>query len=119
MPSGSAPEMSRSGETITAIRPAPASFAAAIGHETSARPQTGCRTLGMAESIRVPCPAAMIRTVGALTGAIVLAGGWRGQAGLTKRNPAARISSSRSLTYARTHLRIALSLTPYLRPTAQ
>ncbi len=51
---GSAPEMSRSGETITAIRPAPASFAAAIGQTTIALPQTGCRTLGTADFIRVP-----------------------------------------------------------------
>jgi hypothetical protein len=60
--------MSRSGEVITAIRPAPASWAARIGHDTSARPQIGCRTFGMADRIRVPWPAAMIRTVGALTG---------------------------------------------------
>ena len=40
-PSARAPEMSRSGETITPIRPAPASFAASIGHATSARPQIG------------------------------------------------------------------------------
>ena len=38
--------MSRSGEVITAIRPAPASRAAMIGHDTSARPQTGCSTFG-------------------------------------------------------------------------
>ncbi len=65
--------MSRSGETITAIRPAPASRAAAIGQATSARPQTGCSTFGTADFIRVPCPAAMIRTVAALTARIVLA----------------------------------------------
>jgi hypothetical protein len=65
--------MSRSGEVTTATRPAPASRAAMIGQETSARPQIGCRTLGIAERIRVPWPAAMIRTVGALTAAIVLA----------------------------------------------
>ena len=41
IPSGNAPEMSRSGETITAIRPAPASRAASIGQATRARPQTG------------------------------------------------------------------------------
>ena len=40
-PSGNAPEMSRSGETITAIRPAPAWRAASIGQETRARPQIG------------------------------------------------------------------------------
>ncbi len=52
--SGSAPEMSRSGEVITAILPAPASRAARIGHDTSARPQTGWRTFGIADRIRVP-----------------------------------------------------------------
>ena len=55
---------SRSGETITATRPAPASRAASTGQATIGRPQTGCRTLGSEERMRVPSPAAMIRTVG-------------------------------------------------------
>ena len=54
VPSGRASEMSRSGETITQTRPAPASCAASIGQATIGRPQTSCRTLGTDECIRVP-----------------------------------------------------------------
>jgi hypothetical protein len=46
-------------------RPAPASRAAMIGQATIGRPQTGWRTLGTDECIRVPWPAAMISAVGA------------------------------------------------------
>jgi hypothetical protein len=60
--------MSRSGDTITAIRPAPASRAAMHGHATIGRPQTGCIAFGREERILVPSPAAMIRTVGPATG---------------------------------------------------
>ena len=66
-PSGRPGERSRSGETITQTRPAPASRAARIGQATIGRPQTSCRTLGSDERIRVPSPAAMIKAVGALT----------------------------------------------------
>ena len=51
------------GETITATLPAPASRAASTGQATIGRPHTGCRTFGSDERIRVPSPAAMIRTV--------------------------------------------------------
>ena len=70
-PRGAPPERSRSGETITQTRSAPASRAASIGQAIIGRPQTGCRTLGTDERIRVPSPAAMIRTVGPLTCGIV------------------------------------------------
>ena len=42
------------------------------GHRISGRPQSGCRTLGSAERMRVPSPAAMITTVGADTVRIVV-----------------------------------------------
>ena len=63
VPSGSTEERSWSGETITQTRSAPASRAARMGQAIIGRPQTSCRTLGTAERIRVPCPAAMIRAV--------------------------------------------------------
>src|SRR5262245_10676653 len=66
---------SRSGETITATRSAPASRAASTGQATIGRPQTGCSTLGMLERMRVPSPAAMTRTVSPLTWGIVDAPG--------------------------------------------
>ena len=47
------------------MRPAPASRAAITGQAIIARPQIGCSILGVDERIRVPSPAAMIRTVGA------------------------------------------------------
>ena len=65
VPLGRAAERSRSGETIAQIRPAPASRAARIGQATIGRPQISCMTLGTAERMRVPWPAAMIRAVGA------------------------------------------------------
>ena len=65
VPSGTTGERSGSGGTITQIRPAPASSAAAIGHAIMGRPHTSCSTLGTDEFIRVPSPAAMIRAVGA------------------------------------------------------
>ena len=71
VPSGRAPERSRSGETITQTRAAPASRADRIGQTIIGRPQIGCRTFGTDERIRVPSPAAMIRTVGPLTCGIV------------------------------------------------
>ncbi len=63
VPSGRLGERSRSGDAITAIRPAPASRAARIGQATIGRPQTGCRTLGCEDRMRVPSPAAMTSTV--------------------------------------------------------
>ena len=57
------------GETITTIRPAPASRAARTGQAIMGLPHTGCRTLGIEERMRVPSPAAMIRTVGACSAA--------------------------------------------------
>ena len=71
VPSGSPGERSRSGETITQTRPAPASRAASTGQAIIGRPQIGCSTFGTAERIRVPSPAAMINTVGPLTFGIV------------------------------------------------
>ncbi len=67
VPFGRAAERSRSGETITQTRPAPASFAARIGQATMGRPQISCRTFGSADRMRVPWPAAMTRAVGAFT----------------------------------------------------
>ena len=52
-------------------RSAPASRADRIGQAIIGRPQIGCRTFGTDERIRVPSPAAMIRTVGPLTCGIV------------------------------------------------
>ena len=56
------------GETITRTRPAPASRAARTGQAIIGLPHTACRTLGSEERMRVPSPAAMIRTVGACSG---------------------------------------------------
>ena len=69
VPSGRPGVRSRSGETITTMRPAPASRAASTGQAIMGRPHTGCRTLGREERMRVPSPAAMIRTVGAASAA--------------------------------------------------
>src|SRR5919204_744741 len=71
VPFGSAADRSRSGETITHTRSAPASRAARTGQATIGRPHTGCSIFGTDESMRVPSPAAMIRTVGPLTFGIV------------------------------------------------
>ncbi len=67
VPFGKAAEMSRSGETITQMRSAPACRAARMGQATIGRPQISCRTFGTDERMRVPWPAAMIRAVGAFT----------------------------------------------------
>src|SRR6185295_10051096 len=71
VPSGSPAERSRSGEAITQTRPAPASWAASTGQAIIGRPQIGCSTFGTDERIRVPSPAAIIKTVGPLTFGIV------------------------------------------------
>ena len=47
--------------------PAPASRAAATDQAISGRPQRSWRTFGSFERIRVPCPAARMTTVGAVT----------------------------------------------------
>ena len=65
--SGSTPARARSGESTTITLSAPASRAARTGHSTIGRPQISCSTFGVADRIRVPWPAARIRTVGALT----------------------------------------------------
>ena len=44
---------------------APASSAESMTHSTMAFPQTGCRTLGVWDRMRVPRPAAIMRTVNA------------------------------------------------------
>ena len=44
-------------------RRAPAACAASTGHSTSGRPHSGCSTLGVADRIRVPSPAARTTTV--------------------------------------------------------
>ena len=49
-------EMSRSGDTIAAILPAPAARAARIGQATIGRPQTGWSIFGSEERMRVPHP---------------------------------------------------------------
>ena len=61
--SGRASPRSRFGETMTATRSTPASRAAITGHAIIGRPQTGWRTLGRVERMRVPSPAAMISAV--------------------------------------------------------
>src|SRR4051794_41927999 len=52
------------GRTTTTTRPAPASCAVAIVQCSIGRPQTGWRTFGVCDRIRVPWPAAMTSTVG-------------------------------------------------------
>jgi hypothetical protein len=52
-----------SGEVTTTTRSAPASSAARTGQATIGRPQSSWRTLGVAERIRVPWPAAMTTAV--------------------------------------------------------
>ena len=71
-PSGSRSSSRRFGLSTTTTFPAPASSAAATGHRISGRPQSGCRTFGSAERMRVPSPAAMMTTVGADTARIVV-----------------------------------------------
>ena len=62
-----APPAAASGCRPRSPAPAPASRAACTGHAISGRPQSGCRTLGTAERMRVPSPAARITTVGSGT----------------------------------------------------
>jgi hypothetical protein len=50
---------------------APAARAAATGQAIIARPHTSWSSFGVAERIRVPCPAARITTTGAATAKIV------------------------------------------------
>ena len=71
-PSGSRSSSRRLGLSTTTTFPAPASRAAVTGQRISGRPQSGCRTLGSAERMRVPSPAAMMTTVGADTARIVV-----------------------------------------------
>ena len=72
--SGSRSSSRRLGLSTTTTFPAPASSAAATGHRISGRPQSGWRTLGSLERMRVPSPAAMMTTVGAGTARIVVSG---------------------------------------------
>jgi hypothetical protein len=65
IPSGRCSASSRLGLSTTTTRSAPASRAASSGQRIMGRPQMRCRTLGSAERIRVPSPAAMMTTVGA------------------------------------------------------
>ncbi len=53
------------GLSTTITRSAPAARAASSGQRIMGRPQIGCRTLGSAERILVPSPAARMTTVGA------------------------------------------------------
>ena len=62
-PSGSRPATPSPGRVTHTIRPAPAVRAASITHSTMGFPQTGWSTLGSSDRIRVPWPAAIIRTV--------------------------------------------------------
>jgi hypothetical protein len=57
------------GESIatTFHSPSTASRAAMIGHAIIGLPQTGCRTFGKLERIRVPSPAAITSTRGEST----------------------------------------------------
>ena len=66
-PSGSTASSARAGESTTTTLPAPAASAARTGHSTIGMPHSSCSTFGVRERMRVPWPAARIRTVGALT----------------------------------------------------
>ena len=68
VPSGSAAARSTFGEATTTTRSAPAARAATTGQATIGRPQISCRTLGVAERIRVPCPAAITTALKEVTG---------------------------------------------------
>jgi len=66
-PSGSTPSRARAGESTTTTRPGAADTAwsaARTGHNTIGMPHSSCNTLGVPERMRVPWPAARIRTVG-------------------------------------------------------
>ena len=66
-PSGRCGSSTRSGESTTRTRSAPARRAARTGHSSIGTPHRSCRTFGVRECMRVPWPAARIRTVGAAT----------------------------------------------------
>src|SRR6202035_3339311 len=66
-PSGNTGSSALSGESTTTTLPAPASSAAYTGHSTIGLPHSSCRTFGTFERMRVPWPAARIRTIGELT----------------------------------------------------
>ena len=86
-PSGSRSSSRRFGLSTTTTFPAPASCAAATGHRISGRPQSGCRTFGSAERIRVPSPAAMMTTVGADTVRIVVSASSHDRFGESSNRP--------------------------------
>src|SRR3954452_9581257 len=65
---GRAAERSTPGDPTTTTALAPASWAAMTGHETIGLPQISCRTLGVADFIRVPCPAAITTALKEVTG---------------------------------------------------
>ncbi len=62
------PPSARAGESTTTTLPAPAASAARTGHSTIGIPHSSCSTFGLRERMRVPWPAARIRTEGALMG---------------------------------------------------
>src|SRR3954451_525811 len=64
-PSGRIGSSARSGPPTTTTFRAPAACAAAMAQRTIGRPQIGCRTFGVFERIRVPCPAARTTAIGA------------------------------------------------------
>ena len=68
VPAGSAAARSTPGEPITTTASAPASWAAMTGQATIGLPQISCRTLGVADFIRVPCPAAITTALKEVTG---------------------------------------------------
>src|SRR3954452_14869744 len=68
VPAGRAGERSTPGDPTTTTALAPASWAAMTGHETIGLPQISCRTLGVADFIRVPCPAAITTALKEVTG---------------------------------------------------
>src|SRR3954451_15316931 len=68
VPAGRAGERATPGEPATTTALAPASWAAMTGHETIGLPQISCRTLGVADFIRVPCPAAITTALKEVTG---------------------------------------------------
>ncbi len=80
-PSGRPSATPSPGRVMQTTSVAPAARAASITHSTIGRPQTGCRTLGSEERMRVPLPAAMISAV---NGAGMPDSGYRrpGQAGM-------------------------------------
>jgi hypothetical protein len=63
VPAGSRPSSAPSGPPTTTTRAAPASSAASTGQCTMGRPHRSCRTFGVSDLIRVPCPAAITTAV--------------------------------------------------------